>query len=140
MNRKTIPFQFILRSFWTMIPEPIPEKGQKQSRNWNCDSFGINTALIDETPYPKSGHNFENFPFLILLLPPESRNAFSHLFSIMLRALNKGSFPLGFSQPFISSLFSDAHLQTVGRVQGGVQDRVPLPLPRLRHLLLLQGA
>ena len=33
----------------------------------------------------------------------------------------------------------DCQLQAVGRVQGGVQDRLPLPLPRLGHLLLLQG-
>ena len=48
VNRKTVPFQFILWSFWTMIPESIPEKGQKQSRNRNCGSFGIgiDTALF----------------------------------------------------------------------------------------------
>ena len=41
MNRKMIPFLFILRLFWPTIPESIPEKSQKQSRNRNCDSFGI---------------------------------------------------------------------------------------------------
>ena len=54
MSRKTIPFQFILRLFWPTIPESIPEKRPKQSRNRNCDSFGIgiDTALLFTTPLP----------------------------------------------------------------------------------------
>ena len=48
MNRES---RFILPFFWPTIPESIPEKGQKQSRNRNCDSFGIgiDTALIRMT-------------------------------------------------------------------------------------------
>ena len=48
VNRRTIPFRFLLRFFWPTIPESIPEKGQKQSRNRNCNSSGkgIDTALL----------------------------------------------------------------------------------------------
>ena len=54
MNQKTIPFRFILRFFWPTIPESIPEKRPKTVKeselrffwNRNCDSFGIDTALV----------------------------------------------------------------------------------------------
>ena len=48
VNLKTIRFLFLLRFFWPTLPESIPEKGQKQPRNRNCDSFGIGieTALV----------------------------------------------------------------------------------------------
>ena len=52
MNKKNLLLQF----FWPTILESIPEKGQKQSRNWNCNSFGIriHTALVSMRIFDES--------------------------------------------------------------------------------------